>query len=1155
MLKSIYIKGFKSFCDPVIIDINSPVNIFLGPNGCGKSNIFDAFLWILTEQSIKRLRGDNAQDLIFNGTKNKKSSNFTEVILEIIAKDQESDLSIPITITRRIFRNDTSQFFINNKNVRLMDIRNKLSELHLNLSPFSFISQGNVETLLSKKPAELKDLFEEVAGIHRYKKIIHDHRQTLYQKQFEFNLLNEKKEQIITRLNILKEQSERAQKYQRIFSEKQKIYKESLILKYSLSYEKVMTYKSRKIHLDADHKEALDKYRLYEDKERDLIRDYDNIIQEIKQIDKDMSSKIKKNVELDSNQQIIAERIDLNQKELKRLEAELDQLNNQNEDLKFKLNTDEIKIRTMEEKSKKINIESKDTLNKYSSFNKIYEDFDSQVNEMEKKIKKLKKKESILEIDINIMEKEQIKYQSSIENSQENNKALRDKLKILENQRETALKENKENDKSIEALCAEMRNINKEIDLLQDQYEKLNQQLITLKEEQITNRSKYNTILSYINKEKNKGFSDKDLKNFQKNFNGLLGLFFEIFEIDKDYLRYIDTYMREYSKSLVFDNNDNMLSFLRAYRGIKEQSFSFISLEALSDFTGLPIKLRENQNIYYLPLEVKEDIILDSATPIINDELLIIKPFIVLNPHLMSKRSLIKDTWQINKISDAIKLNDSKEHRLSIDFKNINIKLSENKKIAKKYETNLLELKKRSSLINNEINGIETQIKQGSSDLNEIIIKEKLFEDRVLDTNKKIDRLFQEKQRLKDELNVNEAEFNIKKTELDSLSIKIISIKEEIQKINFSLKNIENEMDFYRKSIDSIKTNIANNISNIKNIEDRINNIDELLISLKEQKVFFYNEKILIQNKIKEIAREKKDRLKIRTGIEKELHFIKDIRKKSKDTLESIAQERHKVEIQLEKNKTALEIAKSEFLENDFQEEDLYDYDLKIDVNEAALQGYKNRIRNIDISLSELGDINPLAIKEYDKVNNTYNDYIREIQDIDIAIEELNSLINKANKEALDRYYDTIYNIEKNFKKIFNKLFNGGSAQIKLLEPEGSKEDLPVPVPDILISPPGKNINKINLLSGGEKALSALALIFSLFLHKPSPYCFLDEVDASLDEINTKRFIELVKDFSRDTQFFIITHNRQTMAIGNYVYGITSQEKGVSKVLSISFEE
>lgn len=1150
MLKSIYIKGFKSFCNPVILDINAPVIVFIGPNGCGKSNIFDAFLWILAEQSIKKLRGDNAQDLIFNGTKNKGPSSIAEVTLEIMAGNESGEEQMPLTITRRIFRNDTSQFILNEKNTRLFYIKEKLSEYNLDITPFSFISQGNVENLLNKKPAELRELFEDVAGIHKYKKIIQEYNLSIEQKHFEFSVLNEKKSEITERLEILRVQSQKAQKYQLLYQEKQKLYRESLILKFRLYFEKVTAHKTSKIQLDMEFKESEEQLETLQGKKLSLGRDLDNIVQKLKLIDREINLRIKKDMELKSGKQVLNEKIDMNEKETERLESEIEIIEKQNEELKYKIQHDIENIKLLSSRSGDLKRDSEAIKDKHSHLDAIYNEGKNQYNELNEEIKKLADGIASIKQDVTNREKELIKLQSSLNNSESLIDRETNYLEELMTEKNSCLDAMESSEKLSKKLNRECTRISGMI-AKEEEKDKNTGRLIQDKRNRLIScRSKLNTLQSLL--EKIKGDTEKNIGKIFSRTEGCLGLFYEIFEFDEGDARYIDSRLGIFSKSLVFKNNKSMLYFAGSFSQNSENSVCLTSLELLKGTKGTKIKYRNEE--YFLPFTISGDIRIEDNTDFINDRILFIRPFAVCNPLKMSSDSAISHVRDIRQLEkDAINI--EKEEREALDKQEkIKLQLDNLKKqhfdIKSRLEEGLRIISVSRSRLESLVSA-ESKVKKQIKDMNEECLSNK-------EQIKKLTGIFGRDQ---EALNKKEEKHRIllsrldtKKLEEETLLIELNNSASRLQEIEYESKTLKNEIEFLSKGIAASRDTMAGNIKSHESIQQRIGDIQELVLSLREQLVFFHNEQSLVKKKISQIGEEKKSFMKQKACAQKELDYIADLIEKQKEKSRDLHESLHRIEISHEKDKTILDMTKNEFIDKGYHEDDLYSYELDIKINDAAYDGYRSRLKNIDIRLSDLGEINPLAIREYDRENAKYQDYLTQIEDISSAIKELGQLIKKTNAEALDRYHNTIYTIEKNFKNIFKKLFNGGSAQINLLANENTDDDLPIPFPDILITPPGKNISKINLLSGGEKALSALALIFSLFMYRPSPFCFLDEVDASLDEINTVKFVELVKEFSKNTQFFIITHNRKTMTIGDYIYGITSEEKGISKVLSISFE-
>jgi len=1181
-LKKIDIIGFKSFADKIVLNFDEGITTIIGPNGSGKSNIVDAMKWVLGEQSAKSLRGTEMEDVLFKGNENRRASNFASVTVTLRNENRILPIDFnEVSITRKLFRDGTSEYLINNNPARLKDIVDLIADSGINKSGYSILSQGEIDIVLKNNPVERRVIFEEASGIMRFKN----------RKKIALNKLKSVDEDLVRLKDILLEKERYLNSLQKQVAKarRYKELKEELLKKVEVNYK----YELKKLIKELKEKEEVLK-KLEEKRgeiERSITINEANI-----EIQKDYLSQIRDELFIQKsslekiNKKLQDYEIELNNYKNKKENniiqiTRLKRRNQENDEKEIELKNIINKNKEEEEKIRAAKNEAEQKLNeiraKFEKENKEYEKSREEYNKLQRELQELKSLEIKSNEELIYLKKEIESY--TLQKSELKNN-LFDKEKYIneiKNKFEVVQQERKKIDEYINNLKVTIEKGNKEILDLKKEEEIINNEINKIQKEisQITGQ------LNLIN-ELNQTFEGylKGVKYFLKDKkNEKLKLLTDYIEVKAEYEAIIENYLSEKLQILLVEEKEKINSYLEEIKNnkltnvyfylnnasqikVKEFNNEILKEEGIICFAREIIKCPENLNglINYLFEKVViidrienvlkiadkyDDIIfLTLNGEVYNNGILIVNKKAESSGLIKRKREKKELIENIEKLQNQLK---SKAAKLENIKKEITNKEYNNKKLSEIYQEkiiNLRDLINDEKTLNNEIKKSSEDIEKFENRLNWFDLKEKeiikkideketILEQVKINKNNKFDQ-FTEKEEL---IKINEKKLNEIKNEVYTLSLNYNNYKEQANSIIEKNKILEEQLKKIIEEKERNQNEIKNLENDIVNIESKIKWINELTIkSVEEQK----NLQILI-NKIninEKKALEKldnyyreKENLNAGLKIINEKYHIEELNIKETgnniNSLKIIAKEKYTLSIE------------------PINEEELYKQEEEIE--DEKIGEIKEEIKKIEERLNNIGSVNIEAINEYEELKKEFDFIIKQKEDLEKAESDLKELIRKIDKESKEKFVETFNKAKENFSKIIGRIFEGGEGELKLLDEDNVLES----GIDIIVRMPGKKFQTITLLSGGERSMVAIALLFSLFEIKPSPFCILDEIDAALDDVNILRFLKLVQEFKNTTQFIIITHNKLTMEMSDNIYGVSMEEAGISKVLSFRFEK
>ena len=1180
-LKKLEITGFKSFADPTILPFNEGITSIVGPNGCGKSNIADSIRWVLGEQSSKNLRGTSMQDVIFKGTEKRKGMAFCEVSLcfdnsnKIFNSPYEE-----IEITRKLYKNGESEYRINKEICRLKEITEMLHNSGVGKNGYSIIGQGMVGKIVNSKPEERRVIFEEAAGVAGFKAKKVEAERKLERTKINLDTINNVISEIDRQLKPLKHQSEVAKQYLELRDQLKQLEINAYIYQYDNASDNkaIINEKINAIVKELNQKQteldnAMNDYNASFEKGNNL----DSLIKEVGETILELSVGIEKqssesNLLKEKLNNLISEN-DRITKDINFIETNLASLNEtlQNKYSSKKLKQDELEnlktnVEELTEKFNKISDELKsgenealDTQRKlFESLNKLsdvkakksallaekksYEDSVNdgsiQLNQLNEKFDEIKKLSDSSQLILEKLQNEKVTTESNLNSliSSQNSKLgivkgleqniseITSNVLSLENRQNILselIKDNEGFNGSVKRLLNDTK-INSGLkskligvvaslinvpEMYQTAIEmalgNAVQNIITETEEQ----AKF--LVNYL-KEKQYGritflpINTIKSRQFDPKFSHLLNSA-GCFGIAKDLIKYdksIDNAISSLLGTTVVVNNINTAVNLAKQSGY---SFRIVTLDGdiispQGSITG-GSKKSQVSNLLGRENEIEN----------------IKKNIAKLNSEKLSKQDSLKSAMaNYESITNEIKETTEALHQLEIEY-------AKDVEIHNKHKFNLNEIEGLINKTNSDIAKYSQILNGIENELNKISDVDYNVSEETLDKNA---NQFNSLKETKDEYN---QKLTHAKIQIATVQSELIAIEQDIDRLNFELKQLNNNLG-HSKELKAENDNILSQFTRSK---------DELESNSK------YSE---VQAQLKE-AKAKRDELeKEKTTIQSRLLFLDDEKMRLSTEVNKLQDKKNQQEMNLIKIDTDIETMQEKIWED---YELTYNSALPFKLEMFDVKSGLQEISKIKKQITLLGNINVNAIEDYQNLLDRHGVMYEQAQDLIKAEQDIKTIIKDLSDEMVNRFVTEFNKINENFGIIFKELFGGGNARLEITD----KNNILESGVEIYAEPPEKKLKNTQLLSGGEQALVAIAILFAILRLKPMPFCLLDEIEAPLDEANVYRFVQYLKKYSGDTQFIVITHKKPTMEYSDVLYGITMEEKGVSKVVSVKLSD
>lgn len=1166
-LKAVEINGFKSFGERVYIDFNRGITSIVGPNGSGKSNILDAVLWVLGEQSYKNIRAKESQDVIFSGGKEKKAATKAEVSLIIDNSDRYLDFDNDIVkITRRIHITGENEYLINDSKSRLKEIGNLFLDTGIGKTAYSVIGQGKVERIINSSPKEIKNIIEEAAGIKKLQANRLEAQKNL--GNIEVNLdkvefiLNETREN----KNKIEKQAELAQKYIDLKDEKSSLAKGIYITELEQKEKNLLENEDIKVKSEEECSILQEKF----DKTLNRLTTIDLEKEEVKKqkILIDSRNKELKDVisTKETEQAVTRERLD-NFKKDKLLKEEYS-LHLENK-IEKKLEEINILIAKKEELSK--NILEMEAANK---------EFERKINELE--AIKVEKTDLIESRNKKIRDLELEKQLSSneIENNERKLKSSLDEVEILKKELDEITKKEIANNEEKDLLNSQIKEKQEELAKTEERNEflvnqlseisktinKLSQDIREYEYQEKTSSGKLEALIRM--EESNEGFFKSVKEVLNSGISGIDGVLISLIKFDDKLAKAIEAAVPGNLQDIIVEDKEVAKKCIAFLTERKLGRASFLALDTIkvsrrefkgnmpgvlglaADLVNAEDKYKKVVDFVFGGLLIVENI--DVATDILNKNLFA-GNIVTVNGELVSSRGRI--TGGENQKSSINQIFERKKEIKVLEEKVSNLK------------SKIVEESKRREDLSIKLENYENEIDKIDSLEDNIRKKLELLKKDFENLSEKSEKISKELRNIK--FNIDDAEkyktsyqdrINSSVSNIEEIEKHINSLRKDLEADELTLKETLANIDELNKHFSDTRIIFLNNKNSIEQYERDIISKENENSDLKEEKEKNSNVVMELSQNIEELEKneeqlqkEIEEHIKIYNSENRDIEVLNERENNLSNEERELSKDKSKLETdllhsndRLEKITEVIEKIKTDIENINEKLTELTDVTAKT-VEVEKLKSSKDYLRSLENKINNFGDVNLLAINEFKELKEKYDYLARERDDVVKSRKQVMDLIQEIDERIHEDFHTTYENINENFNKMCEETIRNTEGRLNIINPE----DFDNCGIEIFVKFKNKKKQPLSLLSGGEKSMVAIAFIMAIFMYKPSPFTFLDEIEAALDEKNTKNLLGKLRDFTDKSQFILITHNKETMKESDSIFGVTmNKEIGISKIVS-----
>lgn len=1171
--KRLEMHGFKSFAEPVIIDFHEGITCIVGPNGSGKSNISDAVRWVLGEQSPKALRGGKMEEVIFNGTESRRPRGMAEVTLVIDNSTSILDIEYKeVAITRRMFRSGESEYLINDNPCRLKDIRELIMDTGIGVDGYSIIGQGKISDIVSNKPESRREIFEEAAGIVAYKTRKQETERKLIGTKNNLERIDDIVGEIEGRIGGLKEDSIKAKRYLEL-KEHYKDLEINIILRNIEStlhkneeYSGDISELGNKLDsINRQRKQADESFQelqkrngvleeLSSDLNRKLIENKDkmNSISSESRLNHEKLLHLRKEEErLSGEVSNFAELIAAGEKELENLRTELTVIDENLADAEKRLQEKIYLYDSVTGESSKFSNIIDDNNEKIISLNSEAASKKSEVKSYKSYQYTLEDRKERLQTELEKLRENQAKSTSELD---EKNREI-ERLQRLQNEIKEKRQSQLENRQKLEQEELYLRRKLEELKICQSRTET---RLHTI-EEMEQNFEGYNYAVKYI---------------MRCGISGIEGVVGEMINVPEGYEIAVETALGAAMQNIVVADDDCAKKAITALKVSQSGRLTFLPVGSINSKKAV----------------LDGSITSDHGFCGIGSELIDFESrYKKIFDYLLGRVAIVKD---LNSAILLSKRGSNGVRFVTLDGEVINSGGAITGGRYKNKSANLLERKNEISKLKNLLHSQEIGIDETSKKLNE---KKDALSEMIRISKENVERIRKCEisiARVKDGITylenvIADIKLNAEKNEkeiiqidrdLSEMSDVILKFDEESRAAQSEIEKIGKEMDEIlqkhqknKKAIEFANQGITEARIDVNLWEEKRNNLNG---NIEKNKEAVESLRVRSEEQVDKLSDIREDKGKLEQGTggsNMQLERLKVKLLELQEDIEKVSLEKSEVGVKL--GELGNEITRTD-RESNLYRDQKYQLEIKKAKNDTQLDNMKDKLwnefeisyaqagdlrkeefvmssavkesREIRKELKEIGDVNVGAIEEYKQVSKRYEFLTEQREDILKAMEELEDLVNNLDKTIMRSFKENFNKVEENFENVFEELFGGGYAELRM---ENENNPLESGI-EIVAQPPGKKLQNINLMSGGEKTMTAIALMFAVLKTKPTPFCILDEIEAALDDKNIDKFSHYLRKFA-ETQFALITHQKATMEHADVLYGITMPERGISKVLSL----
>ena len=1182
-LKNLELEGFKSFVDPTNLEFKNGFTAIVGPNGCGKSNVSDAIRWVIGEQRSKTLRSTRITDLIFNGSSSRKPVNRAEISLTLASVPPGIRIAgVPnsaedVKVTRCYHRSGESEFYINQIPCRLRDITDFLMDAGISPKVLTIIEQGHIQDIITSKPEERRVLIEEAAGILKFKHRKNEAIRKLDSSRQNLERVADIVQELARQVESLKRQAAKAERYKKYKSEIKQ-------LSLKLFSVKVRRYQTQLQTIEAELKEQTQKKTEWSARhatfENQIAQLNIEIEESLGRLNEARETIHQLNSQIGSSEQNVAFKKEQKSEAETDIESALGEISRMREEILDLTNNIENERQRLSTTSQEINKQE------------IVLD--------QRKAENEQKREALQKIQEQVLNGEKHVLHLFQQTAQSKNQltALETRVQGLETRQEKLISEKEEvrsqiqeNKSALEQEKSEYQQKAEELTRLKEQQEASRQETTqyskTLQAESDSHSSKKEdyfhkaSLLGSLEKLRNQfeGFQE-GVKSLMGNQNGeripgIREVLVDVLQTPAEYEVAIETALGEKLQSVIVNSYSDSMEAIGYLKNHQSGRGLFVPLKPKS-VPSAPLHLNGTQGVVgkalnfiecqeeYKPiielllknvvivqdmdvaLHLHQDPNFHGTVVTLNGEMIDANGFVTGGSLENESSSLLARKREIETLSDSVNrlkegLNASQENierkKQGLAELENSLKQLDQQTLAAEIETNnklrdLEQWRKEAARLENRDTTIDEEISALDSERDELVTEKSSLDQELASAEQK---RRQEEELLihhREELEQSRSNLEGISSEISRLKVLIASLIGRRENTLTEIKRLELQQQNVKQQIERREADQISNQNRITEIETEISTLGNSVLKLSREKDQWTETAVQEEESLRQKEEDQK-------GMGQD---IRELSRKTQEITETLSQ------IEIKRSENRLQIVHLEeraYEDYNATREDLRSaYDETIDENKTD-----ERVKELKEKVAKLGEVNLAALSDFEKTNERYTFLKKQQDDLAESIELLHSTIEKINQTTKQRFLDTYELVNENFKEIFARLFQGGKANLTLTD-ESNPLDSGI---EITANPLGKSLQSLALMSGGEKAMTAIALMFAVFKVRPSPFCLLDEVDAPLDEANVVRFQEMLKEMAVNTQFIIITHNQKTMTFANALYGITMEEQGVSKAVSVHF--
>lgn len=1178
-LKSIEVNGFKSFANRIIFKFNNGITGIVGPNGSGKSNVGDAVRWVLGEQSAKQLRGSKMEDVIFSGTELRKPQGFAYVAITLDNSDHKLPIDYnEVTVARRVYRSGESEYLINGVVSRLKDVNSLFFDTGIGKEGYSIIGQGQIERILSGKPEERRELFDEAAGIVKYKKNKAATEKSLESERENLARVNDILRELERQVGPLREQSETARKYLIFKEELKKLDINAFLLDVDNNKEQMTDYEGKLSAVEEDSARLRQEFDLAKEEYERIESDLDAFNTQIDEIKNEIHEKKLSNQKYEGEINVVEQQIIAQQQNESSLNEQIERANGDLSRYRTELSQYYEEKRELDEK-----LDQADDV--VDQANAKQEALKQQIADAEQEIEN--SKSEIIEYlnEGGTLKAKVGRYDTMLENIQLRKSQLNQRFLENKSDEEKHKTERESLNQAVSDIDAERAALNERYAALQRDLDENNRQISEISE----NIKKYNHDIVSL------GSKKEALRNLTERYDGygnsirrvmeqkahnqrIVGVVADIIEVQKEYETAIETALGGSIQNIVTEDADTAKSMIAFLKQNKYGRATFLPIDTIAERPGMNTEAVHESGVVGIASKLVR---FDSKYQTIVNHLLgrilvvdnIDNAIRIARKYKQSLRIVTLEGELINPggamtggtFKNASNLLGRKRELDEIDeqIKLLKDKLAEGESTSKALHEKKEQLKNEREAVSEKLQQLNIQGNTYSVNLNQVNAKlaeiERIYagigrennelEKQIQDINANKEELFRSNR--KQEESIKELEQRIEQLEEKMTSDKaaLEEASGEVSRLNIAFNTVKQQYDFVlqnirrvkadeqlaQENLDSLRARLANGSSEVQALTCRIEELRALvdenkrIITIKEQKLQECSERK------EQLNESHKDFFRRRESLSEQINVLDKSAFKINAAIEKLSEQ-------------------SESLNNYMWEEYELTYNSAADFKDSSLKdisSLKREISAVKGKIKQLGDVNVNAIEDYKQISERYTFLKTQHDDITKAEENLVNIISELDRAMREQFAEKFKEIRIMFSKVFKELFGGGKADLELVD----EEDILETGIRIHAQPPGKKLQNMMQLSGGEKSLTAIALLFAIQSLKPSPFCLLDEIEAALDDSNVKRFAKYLGKLTKDTQFIVITHRKGTMEAADILYGITMQEKGVSTLVSVNMIE